>query len=140
MVDDEGIIEHLRELEESLKDWQKYRDTINLEELRLNRDKRNMVFHAMLIAIQSTIDIVNHFIVEYGLRKPSTYREAFKILSEGGYVSSKLGDELSDLAGFRNVLVHIYWHLNLEEVFGILQNDFEHLEEFKNWVKKELSK
>ncbi len=37
---------------------------------------------------------------------------------------------LSYLAGFRNVLVHIYWGLNFDEVYGVLQNDLGHLKEF----------
>jgi len=75
-------------------------------------------------------------IVERSLRRPSTYRESFEILSEEGIIPSELGDDLSDLAGFRNVLVHIYWRLNLEEVYGVLKNDLGSVKEFRDIVKK----
>jgi len=101
MFDEKGILDHLRELNESLKDWKRYQ-SISLEELRTDRDKRNMVLHALLISIQSAIDIANHIIAEKGLRKPSTYRESFEILYEEGLIPKGLSENLSDLAGFRN--------------------------------------
>jgi len=105
MGDEEGIIEHLRELDEALKDWERYRQSLSLGDLRLDRDKQNMTLHAILIAIQAAIDVGNHLIVEYSLRRPNTYRETFEIISEAGLISLELSEGLSDLAGFRNVLV-----------------------------------
>jgi len=135
MFDERGILDHLRELSESLKDWKRYQ-SISLEELHTDRDKRNMVLHALLISIQSAIDIANHIIAEKGLRKPSTYRESFEILYEEGLIPKALSEKLSDLAGFRNVLVHIYWRLDIDAVYGVLQNDFTALKEFERIVKK----
>ena len=76
MESDGGIIEHLSELEDSLKDWKRYQK-VTSEELRIDRDKRNMVLHAMLVSIQSSIDVANYIIVQKKLRKPSTYRETY---------------------------------------------------------------
>lgn len=129
------ILAHLRELDESLKDWQRYQN-ISLENLKKERDKRNMILHAMLVSIQATIDVATYLIAEEGLRKPMTYREAFEILGQSELISEKLAEELSDLAGFRNVLVHIYWQLDLDQVYGILQNDLETLKSFLQEVKR----
>lgn len=82
-----------------------------------------MVLHAMLVSIQASIDIANHIIAERKLTRPSTYRESFEILTNENIISAEIGDRLADLASFRNVLIHIYWKLNLEEAYGILQND-----------------
>lgn len=117
---------HLRELDESQKDWQRYQ-SISLEELKIDRDKRNMVLHAMLVSIQAAIDIATGLIAKEGLGKPTTYRETFEILGQAGLISENLAEELSDLAGFRNVLVHIYWQLDLNQVYGVLQNDLKTL-------------
>jgi uncharacterized protein YutE (UPF0331/DUF86 family) len=132
---DRGIIEHLSELEDSLKDWERYRK-VTLEELRTDRDKRNMILHAMLVSIQSSIDIANHIIVQKKLRKPSTYRETFDILAEAGVIPLKMADKLSDLAAFRNMLVHVYWRLDIDTVYDILQEDLGTLREFARVVKE----
>jgi uncharacterized protein YutE (UPF0331/DUF86 family) len=134
ILDIEGMIGHLRELNAALSDWERYR-TISLEDLKNDRDKMNMVLHAMLVAIQSAIDISNHIIAEKKLRKPATYREAFEILHEGGFIPLQLSDDLSQLAGFRNVLVHIYWKLDIDAIYGILQNDLDTIKKFERTIK-----
>ncbi|AKB26869.1 hypothetical protein MSSIT_0150 [Methanosarcina siciliae T4/M] len=129
------ILAHLRELDESQKDWERYQ-AISLKDLKRDRDKRNMVLHAMLVSIQAAIDVAAGLIVKEGLGKPTTYREAFEILGQAGLIPEELAEELSDLAGFRNVLVHIYWQLDLDQVYGVLQNDLKTLKSFLQEVKK----
>ncbi len=129
------ILSYLRELNDALEDWEKYQ-SISIEELRADRDKRNMVLHAMLVSIQAAIDIATYIIAQRGLEKPSTYRETFEILGREKIIPEELADELSDLAGFRNVLVHIYWGLNLDEVYAVLQNDLRTLKNFMKYVKE----
>ncbi len=126
---------HLKELDEALEDWKRYQ-SISIEEFRKNRDIRNMVLYSMLVAIQASIDIAAHIIAKKNLRRPTTYRETFEILAEKKIISDDLANMLSDLAGFRNVLVHIYWEIDLEEVYSVLQNDLETLEIFKKVVKE----
>ena len=130
-----STLSHLRELNEALKDWERYQ-RVSLEELNADRDKRNMVLHGMLVSIQAAIDIASHLIAEKGLSKPATYRESFEILGKSGVIQEGLASELSDLAGFRNVLVHVYWGLDLEEVYGVLQNDLRVLRAFRDEVKE----
>jgi len=48
ILDKEGMIGHLRELNAALSDWERYK-TISLEDLKNERDKMNMVLHAMYI-------------------------------------------------------------------------------------------
>jgi len=129
------ILSYIRELSESLEDWRRYQ-SISIEELRLDRDERNMVLHSMLMSTQSAIDIATYIIAKNGLRKPSTYRETFEILEEEQIISEDLANDLSDLAGFRNVLVHIYWELDMNVIYGILRNDLRVLWEFKKIVKE----
>jgi len=91
MFDRAGIIDHLNELSESLRDWERYKGTVTLEELMNDRDKRNMVLHAMLVTIQACIDIANHIVAERRLRRPATYSEAFEILVEEKVIPMDLG-------------------------------------------------
>lgn len=128
-------LSNLRELEESLKDWERYQ-RYSLEDLKKDRDKRNMILHAMLVSIQSAIDIASHLISQNDLKRPATYRETFDLLGQAGMISEELAGELSDLAGFRNVLVHIYWDLDLDVIYSILQNDLKTLRRFRDEIKE----
>jgi uncharacterized protein YutE (UPF0331/DUF86 family) len=128
------LISCIRELSDTLNDWERYQG-FPLEQFRSDRDTRNMVLHAMLVSIQSSIDIATEIIAMKGLRRPASYRDTFGILAEEGILSLDLARPLSDLAGFRNVLVHIYWDLNLVQVYGILQRDLPQLQEFLSEMK-----
>ncbi len=75
------ILANLRELDESLKDWQRYHD-FSLEELEKDRDKRNMALYAMLVSIQAAIDVATYLISKEGLGKSKTYRETFEVLGQ----------------------------------------------------------
>jgi uncharacterized protein YutE (UPF0331/DUF86 family) len=134
MVRDEGILAHLRELDEAAGDWKRYR-SITLEDLRGDRDKRNMVLHALLVSIQASIDIANHLIAASSSRRPETYRESFAILCDEGLIPEDLSVQLSDLAGFRNVLVHLYCRLDLDEVYGVLQDDLPVVNRYRDLVR-----
>ena len=134
MVRDEGVLTHLRELDEAARDWERYR-SISLEDLRTDRDKRNMVLHALLVSIQASIDIANHLVAASSSRRPETYRESFTILCDEGLIPEDLGAQLSDLAGFRNVLVHLYCRLDLDEVYGVLQDDLPVVNRYRDLVR-----
>ena len=134
MVRDEGILAHLRELDEAAGDWERYR-SITLEDLMTDRDRRNMVLHALLVSIQASIDIANHLVAASSSRRPETYRESFTILCDEGLIPEDLGAQLSDLAGFRNVLVHLYCRLDLDEVYGVLQDDLPVVNRYRDLVR-----
>ncbi len=141
MVNKRGILDHLGEFDEALSDLVRYKEEINsFEQFSADRDRQHMVLHAMLVAIQSSIDIANHIIAENKLRRPDSYKEAFEILKEKGFIAGQLSEMLSALAGFRNVLVHIYWKLDLKSVYNILQEDLRALKDFEKVVKEMLLK
>lgn len=134
-----AMIQHLEEMSEALADWERYQASVSIDQMRTNRDTRNMVLHAMLLSIQASIDIANYLIAHRGLRTPATYREAFQILIEASLLPPELGEELADLAGFRNVLGHLYWRLDLQRVHEILQQGLAPLRRFHEIVRQLLS-
>ncbi|KQC09188.1 MAG: hypothetical protein APR55_10635 [Methanolinea sp. SDB] len=123
------LVGYIQELADSLEDWERYRK-IPAARFQTDRDTRNMVLHAMLLAIQSAIDIATEVIVLKGYKRPASYRETFGILEANGILTRDLARPLSNLAGFRNVLVHVYWDLDLVQVYAILQRDLPVLQEF----------
>lgn len=52
-----------------------------------------------------------------------------------GLIQEDLGARLSNLVGFRNVLVHVYWKLNLDEVYEVLQDDLPAVNQFRDLVR-----
>ena len=134
------LIAHLEEMAEALADWERYRANVPLERLRSDRDARNMVFHAMLVTVQAAIDLANLVIAEERLGTPSTYREVFEILAEASVIPVALSEELADLAGFRNVLVHLYWRLDIDRAYEILQQGLAPLRQLHDILRRRISR
>ena len=136
MVDRERALAYLAELRAALADWERYQCVVDRGRLEQDRDARNMVLHAMLIAIQAAIDIGGQIIAERRFDRPSSYRETFEILGARGVLAPDLAARLASLAGFRNVLVHVYWKLDLERVEAHLREGREPLDRFCAVVKR----
>ena len=80
------------------------------------------------LAIECVIDISNHIISDMRYRKPESNRDIFVILHENEVISSDLMERLSDMASFRNILVHDYIKLDRDIVFDVIKN---HLDDFR---------
>lgn len=82
------------------------------------------------LAIECVIDIGNHIISDMNYRKPESNREIFQVLFENKLLDEKLTKSLSNMAGFRNILVHDYVKLNKEIVYEIIANDLKDIKKF----------
>lgn len=51
-------------------------------------------------------------------------------------IPSDLAERLSELVGLRDILVHLYWRVDLERVFKILHKGTDPLGEFLRVSKK----
>lgn len=128
------ILAQLQALDDALEAWERYRE-IPYEEFAREKDVRYMVCHAMLLAIQSAIDIATGIAVMKTPKRPDTYRETFLILGRSSLIPEELARELSTLAGFRNLLVHEYAALDHGRVYHILQGDWQTLVAFRDAVR-----
>lgn len=95
--------------------------------------KKDVYLHAtaeryLHLSIESLLDIGSHIIADQGLRKPDTYAEIFEILTEEGIISEALMKDLEGMAAFRNILVHDYFRVDLDQVYMILQNKLGSIE------------
>ena len=134
-LDRERILAYLTELIGALDDWDRYRTRVTQEQIVGDRDTRNMVLHAMLVAIQAAIDIAQHLLAASRWERPGSYRETFELLAAHGVITGEMGEELSRLAGFRNTLVHVYWKLDLGMLYGVFHMGTGSLRSFCSVVK-----
>ena len=63
----------------------------------------------------------NHIIARNGFRAPEDYGDTFRVMSEEGAFKPDFSDELVNMAKFRNRLVHLYWEVEDQLVYEILQ-------------------
>jgi uncharacterized protein YutE (UPF0331/DUF86 family) len=130
------ILAQLQTLDEALMAWERYSTEVPFEQFAQDKDTQYMVYHAMLLSIQASIDLATGIAVMKTPRRPGTYRETFYVLGKFGIISEELAGEMSKLAGFRNILVHEYTGLDVIRVYSILKDDFKMMDTFRTTVKK----
>ena len=124
-----GIInERLHLLADELAYLKSERDAVNnfyvyQENVRLKK----AIERSLQVAIEICFDISQRIISENGLRFAKTYSETFLVLQEEGIVSQRLGENLQNMASFRNLIVHDYVKIDDEQVYANLK---KHLGDF----------
>jgi len=116
------VLRPMQELQDALRDWERYQ-RIPREQFFSDRDTRNMVFYAMMLGIQSAIDIATDLIAEERFRRPASYRETFEVLGEEG---DPPGIARPRSLGFGGISQCSGSHLlgsGLEQVYAILHRD-----------------
>jgi len=96
-------------------------------------DKIGSAKYHFVVAIESSIDICNHIISQNGYRAPEDYADTFQVLGEQGVFEEEFLKVLKDMARFRNRLTHLYWEVDDEQVYEILQS---RLSDFKTFLDR----
>jgi len=125
----EKIAEILKNLEIALGELTK-RQKITDEDYKKSRELQDIIEREFERAIQDCIDIGARIIATEGFEAADTYGEIFKILENNGVIDYELCDGMRELAGFRNVLVHIYRQIDHEEVLRHLKESLPAIRKF----------
>lgn len=100
--------------------------------------ERRFVEHTLQLAIQAALDVGSHLVSDERLGEPDTGRDVFRLLVRGGILSADLGQRLERMAGFRNVVVHVYQDVDLGIVRDVLENHLGDLIEFVLAIRSRL--
>jgi uncharacterized protein YutE (UPF0331/DUF86 family) len=75
--------------------------------------------------------MANRIIASERFRAPKDYADAFKVLTEEGMVPADFLPEPQRMARFRNRLVHLYWEVDAEMIYEILQHRLDEFERYR---------
>lgn len=82
-------------------------------------------------ALEDMFDIGRHILARIGgFELGLEYKSIAKGLGDKGVVSRKMAEKLIPIAGYRNRLVHFYHEITPEELYDIIQNNLQDIEEF----------
>ncbi len=89
--------------------------------------KLNSAKYLLIVGIEAAIDLCNHLISMNKFRQPEGYADTFRVMEEVGIIGSEFADRLEMMARFRNRLVHIYWKIDDDFIYKILDEDIDDL-------------
>ncbi len=93
-----------------------------------SRERQYAVLHALQLAIEACIEVGTHICSADALGTPASYAETFDRLAQAGVLEEALAGDLRAMARFRNRVVHMYWDVDMDEVYTILtgrMHDFD---------------
>jgi uncharacterized protein YutE (UPF0331/DUF86 family) len=130
----EGLIQkRCQDIEDSLKRLEKIKE-VDKDEFLKNRDLQDIASYRLLVAIESALSLCYHVSAKKLKKAPGEYAECFIILADEEIIPRDLSDKLKKMARFRNMLVHMYWKIEYEIVFDILQENLDDLRQFSDAI------
>jgi len=129
------VLNHLRDLEENLRDWESYLKKLSKAVFKKERKERHAILHCVLVALQAAIDIGNHWASELTSQRPESYRSIVDLLEQKKAIPSKLAKDVKGLFSLRNVLIHQYQALDLERLYNHIKKGPSPLKAFLKKAK-----
>ena len=81
--------------------------------------------------LEGIFDIGRHILAKTGkVRLTHEYKDIARGLGESGVLSQSLAEKLTEMAGYRNRIVHFYHEITDEELYNILQTDLDDIRNF----------
>lgn len=86
--------------------------------------------YRLLVALEAAVAICMHVTSRLSARTPETYAACFDALRDAAVLPPDLAERLGRMARFRNRLVHLYWRIDNERLWTILQEHLGDLDEY----------
>ena len=102
-------------------------------------DRQDIVLFNLQMAIQNCIDIASHIISEEGFGVPGSTSDMFFSLEENGYLDTDMTNKIVKAVGFRNLIVHEYTKIDLEQVYEVARRDISDFDEYLKSIFKNLN-
>ena len=117
MYDLERIGKIISDIEKYLRDLEE----LDIKEAKDLADKRNFYAISMVLLsiLNRAIDLGEEIVMANNLGMPSTYKEIFRLLVKNKLIDTNLGEGLSNLVFYRNLLSHEYYELTEKDVFDV---------------------
>ena len=71
--------------------------------------------------LNRAIDLGDEIVMANNLGMPFTYKEIFRLLTRNEFIGKDMGEELSNLVFYRNLLSHEYYDLTEEDVLEVFK-------------------
>lgn len=73
------------------------------------------------VAVQSCLDLGNHIISIKGFEMPEKYEDIIATLAKEKVISENLAKSLAGMGGFRNLIAHGYFKIDLNKLYSYLK-------------------
>lgn len=86
------------------------------------------------MAVQCVLDISTHLVAGLEVGRPQEYRESILALGDAGILPADFASHLSQIAGFRNIIVHEYLEIDPDQIHRAITVGLDDLERYATYV------
>lgn len=139
VLQSEMILNRLKELDTVINEMAKYRHR-TAQEISEELSLRWIIERALIAVSNIVFDITDHILSSNYSHYAETYEESLAALKDRKVISGELYSRIKGLGGFRNVLVHGYLGVDIEELHRNFIKSFDALPNFSLEIQEWLSK
>jgi uncharacterized protein YutE (UPF0331/DUF86 family) len=122
-----------QEIEQALERLDRIREG-GREPFLASADLRDIACYRLLVAIEAALALCYHVSARRLRVAPEDYAGCFESLETAGLIPAPLSERLQRMARFRNLLVHVYWTVDYNRVFDVMEQNLDDLREFSRIV------
>lgn len=132
-LNSDAIRQRLQLLEGYVQQLQGFRQR-TLDEVREDVSLAWVIEHGLQISIQRVMDVCHYLVAGLALGASGTSQDAIELLRDAGVFPAAFAPTLTQMARFRNILVHVYAQVHVERVYDNLQNNLDDFGQFAQHV------
>ena len=129
---------HIADMESAVQTLYKLK-RYSIEEIESDREILWAIERGLQVAIQNLVDIGSHILSAEAVNDYEDYTEILDRLGDRGVLPKDFAASIRGMAGFRNILVHEYLRIDLEEVYRMLHERLDDFSRFVGFVRIYLS-
>ena len=99
-----------------------------------DEDSQDIARSRLLSGIEAALNICFHVSAKKLRIVPEDYGDCFANLGQAKLIDPSLAERLADMARFRNRLVHLYWDIDYNNVYDIIEHHLTDLEDFSSQI------
>ena len=128
-LNQEKVASLVGEASKAISSLEQYRD-VDDKLLLSNEEKLGNIKYQFIVALEACIDLCNYIVARSFMEAPESYAHCFELLAEKGILDASLARKMSELAKFRNVLVHLYWKVDDQRVIDLMKKELPTIRRF----------
>ena len=126
------MLQRLENLEENIANLDTLKMKFTLKNIKDNKLDEWALRYGIFESIQIIIDISCHISSKYNLGSAKTYAQCIENLEKQKYIDKKLAKNLISSIGLRNMLIHEYVKIDIEQLYGFLS----FTDDFSQFIKQ----
>lgn len=130
----EKILGNLKDIDEAIEQLIGLK-AISKDDFIKSMEHKYIAYAGFIILTEAVIDICYHISAKLFKKAPTAYAECFELLKKNDILNPEIADALSDMARFRNLLIHRYKKVDYGRVYDYISESLQVMNVFKEKIK-----